>query len=330
GEVAAVLAIVRNTYGGLHHYLVHPDGNGRASIPKEFFVSPFHGVSGTYRLSVPPPGDEGSVGITLERDDAEPFSASVDGHRRSVTTTRLLALTLRRPLEPLATSVRIRAHGIRLWARRLPLQSVPEKDTGFGQRARGPRRRGVPDVPRGLRAVLLGAGTRLLFRLAADRLPLRIEPAVGAPFGGGRDDPAAPRMLLHRPADFARRTGTGASIGFGESFMAGDWSSPEPAELLTEFARELASLVPQPLQRLRRLHLPGHPRQEHGTIEGASANFSAHYDLSDELFALFLDETMTYSSALFPDLPRRRGGAPEDTTDAACSTTAAHADLADA
>lgn len=326
GAVTAALAIVRNTYGGLHHYLVHPDHHGRATVPKEFSVSPFHDVSGTYRLSVPPPGEEVNVGITLEREGAQPFSASVHGRRRKVTTTTLLALTLRRPLEPLATSARIRAHGIRLWARRLPLFPVPEQDRG--RQDRGPRRRGVPDVPHGPRAALLGLGTRILFRLATHRLPVRIEPAGGTPFGGGRDDPAAPRMLLHRPADFALRTGTDASIGFGEAFMAGDWSSPEPAELLTEFARELPSLIPRPLQRLRGLHLPGQPRRERGTVEGAAENISAHYDLSDDLFALFLDETMTYSSALFPDLPRRRGGAPGDRDVRDSATAADQPDLA--
>lgn len=311
GEVSAVLAVVRNTYGGLHQYLVHPDARGHAVVPKEFFVSPFNDTSGTYRLSVPAPGADLHVGITLERDGEEPFSASVHGRRRAVGTATVLGVALRRPLEPLLTAARIRLHGLRLWARRVPLVAVPDRDTGRGER--GPRRRGVPDVPRGPRAALLGAGTRVLFRLAARRLPIRVEPARGRPFGGGRDNPDAPRMLLHRPDDFTRRTGTDASIGFGESFMAGDWSSPEPAELLTEFARELTSLVPLPLQRLRRLHLPGPPRSERSTVEGAAANISAHYDLSNELFALFLDATMTYSSALFPDVPRRRGGAPADT-----------------
>lgn len=371
GTVSAALAIVRNTYGGLHHYLVHPDDHGRAAVEKEFFVSPFHDVSGAYRLSVPPPGEEIHVGITLERDGAQPFAASVHGRRQKVTTTTLLALTLKRPLEPLATSVRIRVHGIRLWARRLPLFTVPEQDRGSGRHARrsdsasasasdsdsdsasasasgaertndtttgtssdtelhdrGPRRRGVPDVPSGPRAAVLGFGTQVLFRLAANRLPVRIEPAGGTPFGGGRNDPTAPRMILHRPADFAVRTGTDASIGFGEAFMAGDWSSPEPAELLTEFARELPSLIPRPIQSLRRLHLPGQPRRERGTVTGAAANISAHYDLSDDLFALFLDETMTYSSALFSDLPRRRGGAPEDRDTRDSATATDHPDLA--
>src|SRR3954468_20698957 len=41
------------------------------------------------------------------------------------------------------------------------------------------------------------------------------------------------------------------------------------------------------------------PRHQRNTREGAARNISRHYDLSNELFALFLDETMTYSSAVF-------------------------------
>ena len=42
-----------------------------------------------------------------------------------------------------------------------------------------------------------------------------------------------------------------------------------------------------------------HPAADEQTRDGARRNISRHYDLSNEFFALFLDETMTYSSALF-------------------------------
>ena len=41
------------------------------------------------------------------------------------------------------------------------------------------------------------------------------------------------------------------------------------------------------------------PTHEENTLSGAAQNISRHYDLSNELFALFLDETMTYSCAVF-------------------------------
>jgi cyclopropane-fatty-acyl-phospholipid synthase len=58
-------------------------------------------------------------------------------------------------------------------------------------------------------------------------------------------------------------------------------------------------LLPAPLRRLRRLYEPAIPAEERNTLEGAARNVSRHYDLSNDLFALFLDRTMTYSAAVF-------------------------------
>ena len=52
-------------------------------------------------------------------------------------------------------------------------------------------------------------------------------------------------------------------------------------------------------QRLRQLAVRKQPPDDAQTREGARRNIGRHYDLSNELFALFLDETMTYSAALF-------------------------------
>ncbi len=57
--------------------------------------------------------------------------------------------------------------------------------------------------------------------------------------------------------------------------------------------------MPRPLQRLRRIYEPLQPRMERNTPAGARANIARHYDLSNDLFAAFLDETMTYSCAVF-------------------------------
>ena len=57
--------------------------------------------------------------------------------------------------------------------------------------------------------------------------------------------------------------------------------------------------MPGPLLRMRRWYAARPPAGEQATLAGAKANIARHYDLSDELFALFLDPTMTYSSAVF-------------------------------
>lgn len=156
-----------------------------------------------------------------------------------------------------------------------------------------------PDVvalPRASRART--ALAERLVRRALSRLPLRARLAGGESVGLG-----GPLMEIHDPVAFFRRIGASGLIGFGESYMAGEWESPDLVGVLTVFASHAAELVPKPLQRLRGLWALHRPPEQANTPEGAGANISHHYDLSNELFATFLDETLTYSAAVFRGFP---------------------------
>ena len=117
GEPCTVVE-VHNTYGDRHAYLVHPDGRGRATTPKELYVSPFHGTDGTYDLTVPVPGDQLLVGVNLTTDDDATFNASLTGHPHDSGALRAAPAALRGALL-------IRLHGIALWLRRLPIRPRP-------------------------------------------------------------------------------------------------------------------------------------------------------------------------------------------------------------
>jgi cyclopropane-fatty-acyl-phospholipid synthase len=103
------------------------------------------------------------------------------------------------------------------------------------------------------------------------------------------------RMLLH------------GETGGGEGYQDGLWSSPDLAALLKVAAlnREALSLstgwwrIPGQLRRTL------DHRARRNTMENSRRNISAHYDLGNDFYRLFLDETMTYSSAVFasPDQP---------------------------
>ncbi len=138
-----------------------------------------------------------------------------------------------------------------------------------------------------------------LFRFVVRGLPVRVAFPGGEHVGRGGPD--SPVMRIERPEAFFHRLGVDAKIGFGESYMAGEWSSPCVADLLTPFAARMATLVPAPLQVLRRFVDARKPRGERNTVDGARNNIRRHYDLSNDLFSQFLDETMTYSSACFPN-----------------------------
>lgn len=125
GDLKAVVAEVHNTYGERHCYLLRTDSQGRAETPKEFYVSPFFPVDGSYRMRLPEPSDRLELCVQLRRGGERPFTATVRGARRPATTGRLLSAVLRHPWPTLAVAAGIRRHGLWLYLRRLPVQPRP-------------------------------------------------------------------------------------------------------------------------------------------------------------------------------------------------------------
>jgi len=125
GELACVVAEVHNTYGGRHRYLLDVDELGRATVDKEFYVSPFLEIAGEYRMRVPEPDEALAVTVVLRQDGRTPFVASLRGTRRPAGARGILAATARHPLVTAKVSTLIRRHGIALWLRRIPLIKRP-------------------------------------------------------------------------------------------------------------------------------------------------------------------------------------------------------------
>ncbi|MBT1098211.1 DUF1365 domain-containing protein [Streptomyces sp. WAC 05379] len=129
GRPRCVVAEVHNTYGERHCYLLRPDAEDVAYTGKEFYVSPFFPVDGRYRMRVPAPDRRLDLTVRLDRAGGRPFTATVRGLRREVTTGTLLRLALRHPWSTAAVSAAIRMHGIRLYLRGLPVQPRPRHRT---------------------------------------------------------------------------------------------------------------------------------------------------------------------------------------------------------
>ena len=81
GVLACVVAEVHNTYGERHAYLLQPDEAGVAVTGKDFHVSPFFDVSGTYELRFTLRPDLVATTVTLRREGAVAFSATFRGAR---------------------------------------------------------------------------------------------------------------------------------------------------------------------------------------------------------------------------------------------------------
>ena len=99
-----------------------------------------------------------------------------------------------------------------------------------------------------------------------------------------------------RDPSFWRRALRG-SLGLSEAYLDGAWDCDDLTALARIAARDLPRLdgARRAILPLRRL-LERVPRN---TVEGSRRHVSAHYDLGNELFATFLDPTMTYSCAAY-------------------------------
>ncbi|TAM89661.1 MAG: class I SAM-dependent methyltransferase [Jatrophihabitans sp.] len=178
-----------------------------------------------------------------------------------------------------------------------PAQRVPDPAVDAGR---------WPDIAAVPRSPARAAVARGIFHRAVRRLSLRVVEPDGRTYGGGGAD--APVMRLLRPGAFFARLGETGTIGFGEAYMARDWDAEDLTGVLSAFAAHLRELVPASLQRLRHAVLRRMPSHQDNTVEGARANIHHHYDLSNELFATFLDDSLTYSSALFSGEPYGNAG----------------------
>ncbi|WP_158915523.1 cyclopropane-fatty-acyl-phospholipid synthase family protein [Caulobacter sp. S45] len=107
------------------------------------------------------------------------------------------------------------------------------------------------------------------------------------------------RIEVH-DARFVRRVLASGDIGFADSFIAGEWDSPDLAKLLTAFSANydhMARLLGgNPAVRL--VNAVAHALNRNSR-SGSRRNIHAHYDLGDDFYRLWLDAGMNYSSALF-------------------------------
>lgn len=119
----------------------------------------------------------------------------------------------------------------------------------------------------------------------------------GNPFSGVRQS-----MLISNERLFYRLVRDG-SIGLGESYMAGEWETDNLSGLLALLLNNSHIIDEERVnifRPFRFIHRLWHSLKSN-SLRGSRRNIRAHYDLGNDLFKLFLDPTLTYSSAKFDD-----------------------------
>ena len=312
GELQVVIVEVHNTHGERHLYTLRTERRGAwhvASMDKDFYVSPFIDVVGRYTVRVR--DDPGSLRIAIdESQDGQPLLYTSLVLRRLRLTDRAVArMLVRHPFITQKTIAAIHLHAWRLWRRgaRFHRHGRPRRDADAPAPPRGgdpmSERQAARNGPAAAEPILAGVAQRIGLAAAA-----RIRTGclvVVLPDGSRRmfGDAQSTRrgeIRIHDSRALVRALLNGETGG-GEAYVDGLWSSPDLVALIELGALNRASLALSagwwraPTQLARTL---AH-RARRNTRRQSQRNIAAHYDLGNDFYRLFLDETMTYSSAVF-------------------------------
>ena len=134
---------------------------------------------------------------------------------------------------------------------------------------------------------------RALARLEGGTLEVELPGGQERRFGSG----APVRLAIHDTALF-RRVATRGKLGLGESYTAGEWDADDLVALFELLLRNADAAAERHARVRRLLELRPRLHRRNGLLR-SRRNIAYHYDLGNDLFALMLDETMTYSCAVF-------------------------------
>jgi cyclopropane-fatty-acyl-phospholipid synthase len=152
----------------------------------------------------------------------------------------------------------------------------------------------IPSQSPSLLAALL---RRILPRLDCGQLVINTAAGERLVFEGTKPGPQA-RINIYS-WKVVWRVATRGGVGFAESYIAGEWSSPALGSLLSlvvlnsEAAPKLSRhIAPRLLLKIRH-------SLNRNTKRGSRRNIAAHYDLGNDFYSQWLDKSMSYSAALF-------------------------------
>lgn len=297
GAPSVIVAEVNNTFGERHAYVLPVDSAGGRSFPlrftavKKFHVSPFNDVEGKYQFVFNDIREHLDINITLEKENRPILDARLKGKPKQLTAYEHLKTVLKHPLVPHLTVPRIYKEAFKLrFGKKLFYYSKPAPSDTMTLRRNPPTR---------IQQKALAMVTDYLERADRGALAVRFPDGTARQFGA----PVAGtpvKMHIHDYGFFSRVV-LGGDIGFGESFVVGEWDSDDVVGVVRFFiqnrlqvsdGRFATAVVSRLLETIRH-------RTRRNTLPGSRKNIRRHYDLSNDFFCLFLDPTMAYSSAVY-------------------------------
>lgn len=297
GGLLATVAEVNNTYGEKHVYTLPATNGNRHGFPaqfqtdKAFHVSPYNTMGGHYDFTFGDIRRELDISLDLHREGEHILKAHLQGNARSLTPWNHLKTLVKNPIMPLLTIPRIYWEAFKLrFKRKLTFHDKPVPSSALTIR-RLPATR--------IQKYFQGLIQKLLEK--ADQRSLRVTLPDGKAVNYGSAGSTAPVHLRVNDYRFFSRVALGADIGLGEAFMYDEWDTDDIPGALGFFIKNRPTLNDGNLKGalLQRLLEKMRFLARANTLIGSRRNIHEHYDLSNDFFQTFLDDTMAYSSAIF-------------------------------
>jgi cyclopropane-fatty-acyl-phospholipid synthase len=298
GSLRCMVTEVNNTFGERHVYVLSgpehlgADQTARFTARKEFHVSPFNDLHGGYEFQFSPPGETLDIRVDLVKEGRTTLKTQMRGNALELSPENLARTLLAYPFSALLTLPRIHWQAAKLYfGKKLAFHPKPVPAAANTLTMAAP-------------SMLDRAAMRLVFpilrRINVGSLKIQLPDRHEIVFGDEQAMPQA-RMIVKDYRAF-RRIATGGDVGLGESFTAGEWNTDDLSGLIQRLI-ENWHIVDEDAKAVRigrMIGRLGHLRRGN-TMRGSRKNISAHYDLGNDFFRLFLDETMMYSCAYYRD-----------------------------
>jgi cyclopropane-fatty-acyl-phospholipid synthase len=293
-----VLTEVHNTFRETHLYaLKNPYNNSTAlsfEIPKAFHVSPFFNMKGKYKIHFKDDGKEIDIAVELIKSETgeEPvLLARLTGQGLPLEANNLYKTLLKYPFNAFLNMPRILLQAFNLYfKKKLLFFQKPVPHSEFTMRKQ---------LPSWLARQSMKSCFSFFSKQSVGKIEVTLPEGERRVFGSESSGVKADLQIKdYRFFSLLARNG---EIGLGIAYEQGFWKSDD----LVQFMDFMLSLTFSKQEqntwysRLVKKCYIANIFCNKNTINRAKKNISKHYDLSNKMYEMFLDETMTYSCAIF-------------------------------
>ena len=294
-ELLACVAEVTNTYKERHAYLLNflPQDHEKKSISKKVFhVSPFFDEKGDYHFNIDDSKTSLCVQITYYLNQKKIFYADIKGKKINISKKSLFYLSFKKPFSNALIYPRILYQAFKLYyQKKISAKPKPKPKGGPFQ---------IRPMPASLSdTIFLSFFSRAMKRCNKGYLKIILPDGKQLFFGDANDPELNVDMTVHHYWLFKDLV-FGGELALGESYVSELWDSSDVHLLLRFFIanRDQISQLYHGRFTHRLLAYFQHKKKKN-KLKNSRKNIQAHYDLGNEFYSLFLDPSLTYSSAYF-------------------------------